>query len=333
MTDPAQLYSEIQSEASKVLIGQEEPIRRLTVSLLTRSHVLLEGVPGVAKTTLANVFARTSGLHSRRIQMTPDLLPADVTGTRIYREDAGEFELERGPIFSNLVIADEINRATPKTQSALLEAMQETQVTIEGETLSLPSPFMVIATQNPIEMEGTFGLPEAQRDRFQFKITVDLPERDDEAQILDRFNYEPKLGPEDIDTVVTPNDILAAREAVSDVHVSPAVRDYILDIIDETRDSPDVEYGVSTRGALALQQASKAQAAINGRHYVIPDDVKELAVPALAHRLVLGTDAEIGGISTETVVEDLVSTISPPSTADLQQPSAAVGDGGQTTDE
>ncbi|KTG11076.1 AAA family ATPase, partial [Haloferax profundi] len=262
-----------------------------------------------------------------------DLLPADVTGTKIFREDTGEFQLERGPVFSNLVIADEINRATPKTQSALLEAMQEAQVTIEGETLGLPSPFMVIATQNPIEMEGTFGLPEAQRDRFQFKITVDLPDREDEAQILDRFNYEPKLGPGDIENVVTPNDILVARQAVTDVHMSTPVRDYILDIIGATRESPDVEHGVSTRGALALQKAAKAQAAINGRHYVIPDDIKELAVPALAHRLVLSTDAEIGGISTEKVIEDLLSTISPPNDADFAQPAPAVGDGGKKPEE
>jgi MoxR-like ATPase len=329
MSEPAQLYSDLRGEATKVLIGQDEELKHLTISLLTRSHVLLEGVPGVAKTTLAAIFARASGLTSRRIQMTPDLLPADVTGTKIYRENAGVFELERGPVFSNLVVADEINRATPKTQSALLEAMQETQVTIEGETLNLPSPFMVIATQNPVEMEGTFGLPEAQRDRFQFKVSVDTPSRDEEARILDRFNHEPNLGPDDVEAVVSSSDIRQAREAVTDVHLSEGVRDYILDIVAATRESPDVEFGVSPRGGLHLLQAAKARAALEGRHYVIPDDVKALAIPAFSHRLVLSTDAEIGDVEPETVVSYILDDVTPPSVDRRASRAAAVGDGGK----
>jgi MoxR-like ATPase len=264
--------------------------------------------------------------------MTPDLLPADITGTKIYRENKEAFELERGPVFSNLVVADEINRATPKTQSALLEAMQESQVTIEGDTLALPSPFMVIATQNPIEMEGTFGLPEAQRDRFQFKLTINIPERTNEAEILDRFNHEPDLGAEDVETVLTPSDVQAAQDAITDVHLAEPVRDYILDIVGKTRDTPDVSHGVSPRGSLHLLQAAKAHAAIEGRHYTIPDDVKSIAVPALAHRLVLSTDAEIGDVEPEDVIQTILDTTTPPSQSDLATQSPALGDGGHTED-
>ena len=196
MTEPEAVHEAIEREAARVLIGNEDIVEGITIAALTGGHILLEGVPGVAKTTIANLFARSSGLEYHRIQMTPDILPADITGTHVYREQTGEFELQRGPVFANLVVADEINRATPKTQSALLEAMQEGTVTIEGETLRLPDPFMVIATQNPIEMEGVFTLPEAQRDRFQLKLLVDLPDRDDERELLDRFDTSPRAGPE-----------------------------------------------------------------------------------------------------------------------------------------
>ena len=329
MTDPARLYDELQSEASKLLIGQDTALKHLTISLLTRGHVLLEGVPGVAKTTLAEAFARVTGLNERRIQMTPDLLPADVTGTKVYRENTGTFELERGPVFANVVIADEINRATPKTQSALLEAMQERQVTIEGETLELPLPFILIATQNPIEMEGTFGLPEAQRDRFQLKINLGIPKRSGEAEILDRFNSAPNLGPQDLEQVVSQGEIHAAQEIVSDVHLADAVRDYILDIVDQSRTMPEVSHGVSPRGGLQLLRAAKANAAIEGRAYTIPDDVKSLAVPALAHRLVLSTDAEIGEVEPETIIEEILETTTPTSPDASPAKSTAVGDGGK----
>ncbi|MFA1611741.1 AAA family ATPase [Halobellus rubicundus] len=328
MTDPARLYDDLQSEASQLLIGQDTAFRYLTIALLTRGHVLLEGVPGVAKTTLAEAFARVSGLDSRRIQMTPDLLPADVTGTKVYRENTGTFELERGPVFANVVIADEINRSTPKTQSALLEAMQERQVTIEGETLDLPLPFILIATQNPIEMEGTFGLPEAQRDRFQLKISLGIPERSGEAEILSRFDSAPDLGPQDLERVVTPDEIRAAQDRVSDVHLSEAVRNYILDIVEQTRATPEVSHGVSPRGGLQLLRAAKANAAIEGRSYTIPDDVKALAVPALAHRLVLSTDAEIGEVKPASIIREILETTTPPSPQASPATSEAVGDGG-----
>ena len=312
MTDPAAFYEAVREEAGTVLIGNEDVLRRLSISALTGGHVLLEGVPGVAKTTIANLFARASGLDFRRIQMTPDILPADITGTHIYRESTGEFELQRGPVFANVVVADEINRATPKTQSALLEAMQEGTVTIEGDTLSLPSPFMVIATQNPIEMEGTFALPEAQRDRFQLKLTIDLPDRDVERQLLDRFDDQPDLGPSSIEQVVSPEELAAAREAVTDVHVADPVREYILDVVRATRNSPDVEYGASPRASLAFLNAGKAAAAIDGRDYVIPDDVKELAYPILRHRLVLSTDAELGGESVDDLITGFLETVPVP---------------------
>ena len=329
MSSPATLYSTIKHEASGVLIGQEDAVKQLTISLLTQNHLLVEGVPGVAKTTLATVFARTTGLQNRRIQMTPDLLPADITGTKIYREQEATFEIERGPVFSNVIIADEINRATPKTQSALLEAMQERQVTIEGETLDLPMPFIVIATQNPIEMEGTFGLPEAQRDRFQFKLSVDIPDRDDEAEILSRFDSDPDLGPSDITQVVSREEISSAREAVREVYVADSVQQYILDIVARSRDTPDVAYGVSPRGGLQLLQAVKAAAALDGREYVIPGDIKDLAVPALAHRLVLSTDAEIGDVEPESIIQDILQTTPMPDAGEVTQRSTAVGDGGQ----
>jgi MoxR-like ATPase len=312
MSDPAAFYDAVREEAGTVLIGNEEILRGLSIAALTRGHVLLEGVPGVAKTTIANLFARTSGLEFNRIQMTPDILPADITGTHIYRDATGEFELQRGPVFANVVVADEINRATPKTQSALLEAMQERAVTIEGETLALPEPFMVIATQNPIEMEGTFALPEAQRDRFQFKLTVDIPDRADERELLDRFDADPELGPASVEQVITPADLTEARAAVVDVHVADPVCEYILDLVQATRTSPDVEYGASPRASLAFLNAGKASAAINGREYVIPDDIKSLAHPILRHRLVLSTDAELGGESADELITGFLDTVPVP---------------------
>jgi len=319
MTDPAAFHEAVREEASTVLIDNEAVLRGISIAALTGGHVLLEGVPGVAKTTIANLFARTSGLEYNRIQMTPDILPADITGTHIYREPTGEFELQRGPVFSNVVVADEINRATPKTQSALLEAMQEGSATIEGETLALPDPFMVIATQNPIEMEGTFALPEAQRDRFQLKLTVDIPGREMERRLFDRFNTDPDIDPSTVEQVVTRDDLVQARETVSAVHVADPVREYVLDIVRATRDSPDVEYGASPRATLAFLNAGKAAAAIDGREYVIPDDIKDLAHPVLRHRLVLSTDAELGGESVDELITGLLDSTPLPEDAGGEQ--------------
>ncbi|MFP9193532.1 AAA family ATPase [Natrialbaceae archaeon A-CW1-1] len=319
--DPQALYEAIQREVDGVLVGNDEVIEHLTIALLTKGHVLLEGVPGVAKTTIANLFARATGLGYGRIQMTPDILPADITGTNVYRQHSGEFELHQGPIFTNVLVADEINRATPKTQSALLEAMQERHVTIEGDTLSLPTPFLVIATQNPIEMEGVFELPEAQRDRFQFKLTVDLPNRENERELLDRFDDDPDLEPEVIEQAVETTGILSARKVATEVHVASAVKEYILDIVNASRTHPDVAHGGSPRATLAFLNGAKARAAIHGREYVIPDDVKALGVPILVHRLVLGTDAELGDIEPSSVIREILQTIEPPG-ADVSDVSA-----------
>jgi MoxR-like ATPase len=330
MSEPDEIYRAIRDATGRVLIGNDEAVELLTISLLTRGHVILEGVPGVAKTTIANLFARATGLEYNRIQMTPDILPADVTGTNIDREETGEFELQRGPIFANLVLADEINRATPKTQSALLEAMQERQVTIEGNTLTLPTPFMVIATQNPIEMEGTFELPEAQRDRFQFKISVELPDRSDELAILDQFDREPELAPEDVQQAVTPEDVVKATDSVQATYVDEAVHEYILDIADATRNSQQIKYGASPRASLTFLNASKARAAIHGRDYVIPDDVKALTKPVLVHRLVLSTDVELSDVSAETVVERILDEVEPPedvTDVDVEEATATTDDG------
>ncbi|MFC6723303.1 AAA family ATPase [Halobium palmae] len=320
MSSPAELHAAITDDVSTVLIGNEAVIERLSISILTRGHILLEGVPGVAKTTIANLFARAIGLEYNRIQMTPDILPADITGTHVYQENTGKFILQRGPVFANIVVADEINRATPKTQSALLEAMQERHVSIEGDTLALPDPFMVIATQNPIEMEGTFALPEAQRDRFMFKLTVDLPARDEEAELLTRFNGNPELGPEDIERVVSSDDLKAARGAVTEVFIDEKVQSYILDLVEATRENPAVEHGASPRASLAFLQAGKARAAIHGREYVIPDDIKALATDILAHRLVLSTDAELSGDSVADIIEDVLSSVDPPETSINEEP-------------
>jgi MoxR-like ATPase len=334
MNNPADLYDAIQAEMEQVLIGNEEIVEGLAIALFTRGHVLLEGVPGVAKTTIANLFARTSGLEYNRIQMTPDILPADITGTYIYREETGEFELRRGPVFSNVVLADEINRATPKTQSALLEAMQEEHVTIENRTLDLPEPFMVIATQNPIEMEGTFTLPEAQRDRFQLKLTVDIPDREQEHELLDRFDDDPGLGPGSAERIVTKEELLDAREIVADIYVDERIKAYVLDLVGATRDRSDLEYGASPRASLAFLDTAKARAALHGREYVIPDDIKTLAQPVLAHRIVRSTDAELSDISHEEIVADILEQVPSPSAEEVTREAAApVSDGGDVTDE
>ncbi|MFC4451593.1 AAA family ATPase [Halorussus aquaticus] len=312
MTDPAELYQAVAEETSRVLVGNDDAVELLTIALLTDGHVILEGVPGVAKTTIARLFASAIDLEYNRIQMMPDVLPADVTGTHVYRESTGEFQLQRGPIFANVVMVDEINRATPKTQSALLEAMQEGQVTIEGDTHQLPTPFIVVATQNPIEMEGTFELPKAQRDRFQFKLDIDIPDRDDERTILDRFERDPDLTAEDVESVVSVEDLYEATDAVRDVHVAESVREYLLDVVAGTRSNPQIAYGASPRATLAFLHASKARAAIRGRDYVIPDDVKALARPTLVHRLVLEADTELADVSPEHVVDDVLDGVEPP---------------------
>ena len=313
MSSPEALYETLREAVGDVIVGNEEVLEGLTIALLTDGHLLLEGVPGVAKTTIANAFSRASGLSYSRIQMTPDMVPADVVGTNVYQQATGEFQLKKGPVFANLVVADEINRATPKTQSALLEAMEESTVTIDGETLELPAPFMVIATQNPIEMEGVFELPEAQRDRFQLKYTVEIPDRTSERKVLDRFDTAPGLGPSAVEQVIEPDELQRASDAVTDVYVADPVKEYILDLVAATRASPMLQHGGSPRATLAFLSAGKARAAIQGRDYVIPDDVKSLAAPVLKHRVIRTTDAELADESVSEIIDGVLAEVTPPS--------------------
>jgi MoxR-like ATPase len=312
-SSPASVFTAIENAVDDILIGNKRVIEGITIALLTRGHVLLEGVPGVAKTTIANAFSQALGVEYARIQMTPDVLPADITGTYVYHEATSEFELRKGPIFANIVVADEINRSTPKTQSALLEAMQERQVTIEGETLTLPDPFLVIATQNPIEMEGTFELAEAQRDRFMLKYEIDIPTREQETALFERFNSDPQLDANVVDNVVDIETLFEAQNAVANLYVSDPVRDYILDIVDKSRSEAGVEYGGSPRATLGLLNGGKARAAIHDREYVLPDDIKSLVEPVLIHRLVRNTDARLSDRSTSEIVHDILEAVPTPS--------------------
>ncbi len=316
MNDPQALYEAINTETSEVLVGYDDVIKKITIAILTNGHILLEGVPGVAKTTAARLFARVSDLQYQRVQMTPDVLPADITGTHVYRDETGEFDLRRGPIFTNVLLADEINRATPKTQSALLESMRERTVTIEGETLEIPRPFLVIATQNPVEYEGTYSLPQAQRDRFLFKIIMDIPKRSVERQVLDRFTHRPNFGPQDIESTIDTETIESARETVREVHVEDRVYEYLLNIIEATRSHQATEFGASPRASLAYLHATQARAAIAGREYVIPEDLQALAEDVLNHRIILDTDADLSGQTPEDVIDDVLDTADLPE-ADL----------------
>ncbi len=313
MSSPETLYETLRAEMSQVVVGNEAVIEGLTIALLTDGHVLLEGVPGVAKTTIAQAFSRALGLSYSRVQMTPDMVPVDISGTNVYRQQTGEFELRRGPVFANVVVADEINRATPKTQSALLEAMEESNVTIDGQTLQLPQPFIVVATQNPIEMEGVFELPEAQRDRFRFKYVIELPTRTNERAVLDRFDEDPPIDVREVTQVIDQEAIAAARRTVEEVYVADPVKTYMLDVVTATREASALQHGGSPRATLSFLTGAKARAAIRGRKYVIPDDVKALAKPVLTHRVIRTTDAELADRSTTEIVDDLLADVTTPS--------------------
>ncbi|MCH8909561.1 MAG: MoxR family ATPase [Chloroflexi bacterium] len=300
------MATEIRESVQRVIVGKSEAIDLAVVALLCRGHVLLEDVPGTGKTTLAKALAASLDCQFGRIQFTPDLVPADVLGVNFYNMSKSEFEFRPGPVFSQVLLADEINRATPRTQSALLEAMQERQVSIDGVTSELPEPFMVMATLNPVEMEGTFPLPEAQLDRFMVRASLGYPERDEESSMLDRF----KAGeyPDAIRPVATAGDILSARKSVDGVRVDDTVRNYLLDIIAKTRSSASLRLGASPRASLALQHAAQGRAAMNGRSYVLPDDVKELAVPVLAHRLLAETSTQLRGQATAQIVREIIES-------------------------
>jgi MoxR-like ATPase len=295
------------ANVERVIVGKHNEVRLALVALLCQGHLLIEDVPGTGKTMLAKAIARSLGCSFRRIQFTPDLLPSDVTGLSIYNQKTQEFEFRPGPIMAQIVLADEINRATPKTQSALLECMEERQATIDGVTHQMPEPFLVIATQNPIEYEGTFALPEAQLDRFMLRIQMGYPQPLEEVVILDE---QKRIHPlEDISEVAGVDELRAMQLGVRDIYVDPAVSDYIVRLVNATRSHPDVYLGASPRGSLALYRAGQAYAALHGRDYVIPDDIKALAVPAIAHRLIIKTAATVRDVDSAVIVRELLDTI------------------------
>ncbi|MCC5033105.1 MoxR family ATPase [Streptomyces sp. WAC 00631] len=305
----------LRTEIAKAVVGQDPAITGLVVALLCRGHVLLEGVPGVAKTLLVRALAASLELDMKRVQFTPDLMPSDVTGSLVYDARTAEFSFQPGPVFTHLLLADEINRTPPKTQASLLEAMEERQVTVDGVPRPLPEPFLVAATQNPVEYEGTYPLPEAQLDRFLLKLTVPLPSREDEMNVLMRHaqGFNPgDLQAAGLRTVANATDLAAARAAVAGTSVSPEITGYVVDICRATRDSPSLSLGVSPRGATALLSTSRAWAWLTGRDYVIPDDVKALALPTLRHRVQLRPEAEMEGITPDSVIQAILANVPVP---------------------
>jgi MoxR-like ATPase len=305
----------LRSEIAKAIIGQDATVTGLVIALLCRGHVLLEGVPGVAKTLLVRAVAASLSLDTKRMQFTPDLMPSDVTGSLIFDARTAAFEFREGPVFTNLLLTDEINRTPPKTQAALLEAMEERQVSVDGRPHLLPDPFLVAATQNPIEYEGTYPLPEAQLDRFLFKLTVPLPNRDEELGVLRAHHngFDPRdLGAAGLQPVATAADLAAARQGMQRVQVADVVLAYIVDLCRSTRTAPSLELGASPRGATGLLNAAKAFAWLTGRGYVTPDDVKAVARPALRHRVRLRHEAELEGVTADGVLDSLLATVPTP---------------------
>lgn len=300
----------VRQNASRVMVGKEEVIDLLMVALLCEGHVLFEDVPGIGKTTLAKTLAKSLGCTFQRIQFTPDLLPSDITGITFFNQKKGEFEFRPGPLLAQIVLADEINRATPRTQSALLEAMEERQISVERETVMLPRPFIVIATQNPIELEGTFPLPEAQIDRFLMRLRLDYPSQSEERLILQRFKETQPL--EELQPVLSGERLQVLQKMIRRVRVEPAVETYVVDLVRATRNHSGVELGVSPRGTLALYRSSQAYAAVHGRFYVIPDDVKRLARSVLSHRMIATSQARLHGRVMEQIVEDVLHSVSVP---------------------
>lgn len=305
--DPfAELRQTLSTNVGKVILGKEAEIEHILVALLCRGHVLLDDVPGTGKTMLARSIAISLGGEFRRIQFTPDLLPNDVTGVSVYNQRSGEFEFRAGPVFANVLLADEINRATPRTQSALLEAMSETQVSVDGVTRPLPTPFIVLATQNPVEFEGTFPLPEAQLDRFMMRLSLGYPTFDDERNVLDGQRHGHPI--DDLRQVSDLQTLADLQRGVGDVHVDDTVIEYLLRLVRATRDRPEVALGASPRGSLALHRAAQALAAIRGRSYVLPDDVKELAPSILAHRVLVSAEHSLRGVTSDALVRSLMES-------------------------
>jgi len=301
-----QLAERLIQNVERVIFGKRDVIELTVICLLCQGHLLIEDVPGVGKTMLAKALARSLGGSFKRIQFTPDMLPSDVTGTSIYNQKTGDFEFRPGPIMAQIVLADEINRATPKTQAALLEAMEERQVTVDGVTYKLGPPFLVLATQNPIEYEGTFPLPEAQLDRFLMRVSLGYPAPEQEMAILDAQQFAHPI--ERLNRVTTVEELVAMQEALKSVYADKLIKQYIVDLVDATRHHPDVYLGASPRGALTLFRAAQARAAVHGRDYVIPDDVKGLAPATLGHRIIISPAARLKGISASDILDELLRT-------------------------
>jgi MoxR-like ATPase len=306
MTNLEQTGEKVLANVERVIVGKHHEVRLALVALLCRGHLLIEDVPGTGKTVLAKAIARSLGCSFRRIQFTPDLLPSDVTGLSIYNQKTQEFEFRPGPIMSQVVLADEINRATPKTQSSLLESMEERQATVDGTTYTMPDPFLVIATQNPIEYEGTFALPEAQLDRFMLRIRLGYPQPLEEIVILDEQKRHHPL--DELEVVCSVDELREMQDAIRDIYVDPSVAEYIVRLVGATRTHPDIYLGASPRGSIALYRAGQALAGLMGRDYVIPDDIKSLAEPALAHRLIVKTSSSIHDVQSASVVHELLET-------------------------
>jgi MoxR-like ATPase len=298
------------ANVERVIVGKTAEVQLTVIGLLCQGHLLIEDVPGVGKTMLAKALARSIGTTFKRIQFTPDMLPSDVTGVSIFNQQTRQFEFRPGPIMAQIVLADEINRATPKTQAALLEAMEEKQATVDGVTHMLPSPFMVLATQNPIEYEGTFPLPEAQLDRFLLRLALGYPTAASEIEVLASQQYAHPI--EKLEQAVTVDELLAVQAEVRKVYADPVIKNYVVEIVTQTRRHADVYLGASPRGSLALFRTAQARAALNGRDYIIPDDIKALAEPALSHRIIIGPAARIKEVTARTVVRDIVSTVPVP---------------------
>ena len=306
----------LMNEVSKVIIGKQENLRRVSIGILSNGNMLLEDFPGLGKTMLANTFARALGCKFKRVQFTPDLLPSDIMGTYMYDQQAGEFKLRPGPLFANLLLADEINRAPPKTQAALLEAMEEKQVTIEGITHKLPAPFVTLATQNPIEQEGTYPLPEAQMDRFLMKMSMGYPNRQEEKAILARRKMRGK-DDHDVEQITSPKKVVAMQKALEEVHIDPAILSYIVEVVQRSREDHRVITGASPRASQSLFKTGRAAAAIDGRDYVIPDDIKGVALQVVSHRIVLKPEAKIRGITGMHIMRKILNEVPTPSFSDL----------------
>ncbi|WP_026553427.1 MoxR family ATPase [Arthrobacter sp. H20] len=305
----------VRSEVAKVIVGQEAAVTGMLVALLANGHVLLEGVPGVAKTLLVRTLSEALNLDTKRVQFTPDLMPGDITGSLIYEAQNSKFTFREGPVFTNILLADEINRTPPKTQASLLEAMEERQVSVDGVSRALPDPFIVAATQNPVEYEGTYPLPEAQLDRFLLKLTLTVPERDDEIEVIRRHSlgFDPRdLGAAGVRPVASGQDLAHARRSVATVAIAPEVIAYIVDVVRATRSAPSFQLGVSPRGATALLTTSRAWAWLSGRTFVTPDDVKALTLPALRHRVTMRPEAQMDGIDVDDVLLGILATVPVP---------------------